>query len=185
MCSECSLNAKFSLSNDGRHPMSMVGSAWHGKPWSLSKCSPFLSRLSNLSTSDSVLVVICVPLQYFKEIIPRKVHKVEELTTHYLPPLEEGTEPGNIFYSVGRHEEENRDWCYRFDDSEKLFPTRLPKFNTRGIQGMLQKQASGMEGIRVHYERRVWLRIRVSDSSGENISGRKLAKRSCARRPVN
>ncbi|KAL0912825.1 hypothetical protein M5K25_016234 [Dendrobium thyrsiflorum] len=100
----------------------------------------FSRRIDSLSVSDSVLVVTRVPLRYFKEIIPREVHKVEELTTRYLPPLEKGTEPGNILYSVGMHEEENRDWCYKFVDSEELFPTRLPKFNTRGIQGMLRKQ---------------------------------------------
>ncbi|KAL0921278.1 hypothetical protein M5K25_008337 [Dendrobium thyrsiflorum] len=100
----------------------------------------FSRRIDSLSVSDSVLVVTRVPLRYFKEIIPREVHKVEELTTRYLPPLEKGTEPGNILYSVGIHEEENRDWCYKFVDSEELFPTRLPKFNTRGIQGMLRKQ---------------------------------------------
>ncbi|KAL0928303.1 hypothetical protein M5K25_000176 [Dendrobium thyrsiflorum] len=100
----------------------------------------FSRRIDSLSVSDSVLVVTRVPLRYFKEIIPREVHKVEELTTRYLPPLEKGTEPGNILYSVGMHEEENRDWCYKFIDSEELFPTRLPKFNTRGIQGMLRKQ---------------------------------------------
>ncbi|KAL0919280.1 hypothetical protein M5K25_011365 [Dendrobium thyrsiflorum] len=100
----------------------------------------FSRRIDSLSVSDSVLVVTRVPLRYFKEIIPREVHKVEELTTRYLSPLEKATEPGNILYSVGIHEEENRDWCYKFVDSEELFPTRLPKFNTRGIQGMLRKQ---------------------------------------------
>ncbi|KAL0928736.1 hypothetical protein M5K25_000655 [Dendrobium thyrsiflorum] len=100
----------------------------------------FSRRIDSLSVSDSVLVVTRVPLQYFKEIIPREVHKVEELTTRYLPPLEKGTESGSILYSVGIHEEENRDWCYKFVDSEELFPTRLPKFNTRGVQGMLRKQ---------------------------------------------
>ncbi|KAL0906151.1 hypothetical protein M5K25_024620 [Dendrobium thyrsiflorum] len=84
----------------------------------------FSRRIDSLSVSDSVHVVTRVPLQYFKEIIPREVHKVEELTTRYLPPLEKGTEPGNILYSVGIHEEENRDWCYKFVDSEELFPTR-------------------------------------------------------------
>ncbi|KAL0903737.1 hypothetical protein M5K25_028135 [Dendrobium thyrsiflorum] len=102
----------------------------------------FSRRIDSLSVSDSVLVVTRVPLQYFKEIIPREVHKVEELTTRYLPPLEKGTEPGNILYSVGIHEEENRDWCYKFVDSEELFPTRLPRFNTRGVQGMLRKQVN-------------------------------------------
>ncbi|KAL0915747.1 hypothetical protein M5K25_013200 [Dendrobium thyrsiflorum] len=87
----------------------------------------FSRRIDSLSVSDSVLVVTRVPLQYFKEIIPREVHKVEDLTTRYLPPLEKGTEPGNILYSVGIHEEENRDWCYKFVDSEELFPTRLPR----------------------------------------------------------
>ncbi|KAL0925423.1 hypothetical protein M5K25_003750 [Dendrobium thyrsiflorum] len=100
----------------------------------------FSRRMDSLSILDSVLVVTLVPLQYFKEIIPQEVHKVEELTTRYLPPLEKGTELGNILYSVGRHEKGNRDWCYRFDDSEKLFPTRLPRFNTKVIQGMLRKQ---------------------------------------------
>ncbi|KAL0923802.1 hypothetical protein M5K25_004577 [Dendrobium thyrsiflorum] len=99
----------------------------------------FSRRIDSLSVSDSVLVVTRVPLQYFKEIIPREVHKVEELTTRYLPPLEKGTESGSILYSVGIQEEENRDWCYKFVDSEELFPTRLPRFNTRGIQGMLRK----------------------------------------------
>ncbi|KAL0922645.1 hypothetical protein M5K25_006647 [Dendrobium thyrsiflorum] len=84
----------------------------------------FSRRIDSLSVSDSVLVVTRVPLQYFKEIIPREVHKVEELTTRYLPPLEKGIEPGSILYSVGIHEEENRDWCYKFVDSEELFPTR-------------------------------------------------------------
>ncbi|KAL0922595.1 hypothetical protein M5K25_006591 [Dendrobium thyrsiflorum] len=86
----------------------------------------FSRRIDSLSISDSVLVVTRVPLQYFKEIIPREVHKVEELTTRYLPPLEKGIEPGNILYSVGIQGEENRDWCYKFVDSEELFPTRLP-----------------------------------------------------------
>ncbi|KAL0926696.1 hypothetical protein M5K25_002940 [Dendrobium thyrsiflorum] len=102
----------------------------------------FSRRIDSLSVSDSVLVVTRVPLQYFKEIIPREVHKVEELTTRYLPPLEKGIEPGNILYSVGIQEEENRDWCYKFVDSEELFPTRLPRFNTRGVQGMLRKQVN-------------------------------------------
>ncbi|KAL0921135.1 hypothetical protein M5K25_008178 [Dendrobium thyrsiflorum] len=84
----------------------------------------FSRRIDSLSVSNSVLVVTRVPMQYFKEIIPREVHKVEELTTRYLPPLEKGTEPGSILYSVGIHEEENRDWCYKFVDSEELFPTR-------------------------------------------------------------
>ncbi|KAL0921439.1 hypothetical protein M5K25_008509 [Dendrobium thyrsiflorum] len=102
----------------------------------------FSRRIDSLSVSDSVLVVTRVPLQYFKEIIPREVHKVEELTTRYLPPLEKGIEPGNILYSVGIQEEENCDWCYKFVDSEELFPTRLPRFNTRGVQGMLRKQVN-------------------------------------------
>ncbi|KAL0919607.1 hypothetical protein M5K25_011713 [Dendrobium thyrsiflorum] len=102
----------------------------------------FSRRIDSLSISDSVLVVTRVPLQYFKEIIPREVHKVEELTTRYLPPLEKGIEPGNILYSVGIQGEENRDWCYKFVDSEELFPTRLPRFNTRGVQGMLRKQVN-------------------------------------------
>ncbi|KAL0911995.1 hypothetical protein M5K25_017935 [Dendrobium thyrsiflorum] len=87
----------------------------------------FSRRIDSLSVSDSVLVVTRVPLQYFKEIIPREVHKVEELTTRYLPPLEKGTESGSILYSVGIQEEENRDWYYKFVDSEELFPTRLPR----------------------------------------------------------
>ncbi|KAL0926250.1 hypothetical protein M5K25_002464 [Dendrobium thyrsiflorum] len=99
----------------------------------------FSRRIDSLSVSDSVLIVTRVPLQYFKEIIPREVHKVEELTTRYLPPLEKGIEPGSILYSVGI-QEENHDWCYKFVDSEELFPTRLPRFNTRGVQGMLRKQ---------------------------------------------
>ncbi|KAL0925344.1 hypothetical protein M5K25_003665 [Dendrobium thyrsiflorum] len=90
----------------------------------------FSRRIDSLSVSDSVLVVTRVPLRYFKEIIPREVHKVEELTTRYLPPLEKGTEPGSILYSVGIHEEENRDWCYKFVDSEELFPMRLPRMFT-------------------------------------------------------
>ncbi|KAL0905425.1 hypothetical protein M5K25_023845 [Dendrobium thyrsiflorum] len=102
----------------------------------------FSRRIDSLSVSDSVLVVTRVPLQYFKEIIPREVHKVEELTTRYLPPLEKGIEPGNILYSVGIQGEENRDWCYKFVDSEELFPTMLPRFNTRGVQGMLRKQVN-------------------------------------------
>ncbi|KAL0925148.1 hypothetical protein M5K25_003458 [Dendrobium thyrsiflorum] len=46
----------------------------------------FSRRINNLSISDSVLVVTRIPLQCFREIIPRKVHDVEELTTFtYLP----------------------------------------------------------------------------------------------------
>ncbi|KAL0906307.1 hypothetical protein M5K25_024790 [Dendrobium thyrsiflorum] len=100
----------------------------------------FSRRIDSLTISDSVLIVTRIPLQYFKEIIPREVHKIKELTTCYLSPLKKGTKPENIFYFVGKHEEENRDWCYRLVDSEELFPTRLPRFNTRGIQGMLRKQ---------------------------------------------
>ncbi|KAL0922846.1 hypothetical protein M5K25_006873 [Dendrobium thyrsiflorum] len=93
----------------------------------------FSRIINSLSVSDSVLVVTPVPLQYFKEIIPREVYKVEELTTRYLPPLEKETKPGNILYSVGKHEEENHDWYYKFVNSDELFPTRLPRFNARGI----------------------------------------------------
>ncbi|KAL0903414.1 hypothetical protein M5K25_027793 [Dendrobium thyrsiflorum] len=133
----------------------------------------FSRRIDSLSVSDSVLVVTRVPLQYFKEIIPREVHKVEELTTRYLPPLEKGTESGSILYSVGIQEEENRDWCYKFVDSEELFPTRLPRFNTRGIQGMLRKQ------INVPTSKRQLRRIqqaqcgRVAGSSTYSISREK------------
>ncbi|KAL0922805.1 hypothetical protein M5K25_006826 [Dendrobium thyrsiflorum] len=58
----------------------------------------FSRRIDSLSVSDSVLIVTRVPLQHFKEIIHRDVHKVEELKTRYLPPLEKGTQTGNILY---------------------------------------------------------------------------------------
>ncbi|KAL0906071.1 hypothetical protein M5K25_024533 [Dendrobium thyrsiflorum] len=109
----------------------------------------FSRTIDSLSVSDSVLVVTRVPLQYFKEIIHREVHKVEELTTRYLPPLEKGTEPESILYSVGIQEEENRDWCYKFVDSEELFPTRLP----RKMQEMFKnfKYGTAPQRLTLHY----------------------------------
>ncbi|PKU67560.1 hypothetical protein MA16_Dca024887 [Dendrobium catenatum] len=70
----------------------------------------FSRRINILSISDSVLVVTRIPLQHFKEIIPGEMHKIEELSTLYLPPLKKGTTPENVLYSPGMQEEENYDW---------------------------------------------------------------------------
>ncbi|KAL0925427.1 hypothetical protein M5K25_003755 [Dendrobium thyrsiflorum] len=88
----------------------------------------FSRRISNLSISDIVLVVTRIPLQCFREIIPRKVHDVEELTTFYVPPLREKGEPASLFYSIGRLDEDiNRDWFCNLVDSGELVPTRFPR----------------------------------------------------------
>ncbi|KAL0915759.1 hypothetical protein M5K25_013212 [Dendrobium thyrsiflorum] len=85
----------------------------------------FFRRIDNLSISDSVLVVTRIPLQCFKEIIPRRVHDVEELTTFYVPPLRKGSGPASLFYSIGRLDEDiNRDWFCNLVDSGELVPTR-------------------------------------------------------------
>ncbi|KAI0492320.1 hypothetical protein KFK09_026591 [Dendrobium nobile] len=102
----------------------------------------FSRRIDSLSISDSVLVVTRVPLQHFKEIIPREVHKVEELATLYLPPRKNGTVPKNVLYSTGVREEDNHDWDCMLLNSEELFPMRLPRFNTKNIQKMLRKQVN-------------------------------------------
>ncbi|PKU62507.1 hypothetical protein MA16_Dca028029 [Dendrobium catenatum] len=93
----------------------------------------FSRRIDSLSISDSVLVVTRVPLQHFKELISREVHKVEELATLYLPPRKNGTVPKNVLYSTGVREEENHDWDCMLLDSDELFPTRLLRFNTENI----------------------------------------------------
>ncbi|KAL0908727.1 hypothetical protein M5K25_023234 [Dendrobium thyrsiflorum] len=101
----------------------------------------FSRRIDSLSVSDSVLVVTRIPLQQFKEVIPREVHNVEELVTFYVRPHKKKGGPGRLFYSVGKlNEEENRDWYRRIIDSGELLPTRLPRFNTKGIRRMLRKQ---------------------------------------------
>ncbi|KAL0914372.1 hypothetical protein M5K25_014716 [Dendrobium thyrsiflorum] len=101
----------------------------------------FSRRIDSLSVSDSVLVVTRIPLQHFKEVIPREAHNVEELVTFYVRPHKEKGGPGRLFYSVGKlNEEENRDWYRRIIDSGELLPTRLPRFNTKGIRRMLRKQ---------------------------------------------
>ncbi|KAL0913885.1 hypothetical protein M5K25_017377 [Dendrobium thyrsiflorum] len=101
----------------------------------------FSRRIDNLSISDSVLVVTRIPLQCFKEIIPRNVHDVEELTTFYVPPLREKGGPASLFYSSGRLDEDiNRDWFCNLVDSGELVPTRFPRYNTRNIQRMLRKR---------------------------------------------
>ncbi|KAL0906669.1 hypothetical protein M5K25_025182 [Dendrobium thyrsiflorum] len=101
----------------------------------------FSRRIDSLSVSDSVLVVTRIPLQHFKEVIPREAHNVEELVTFYVRPHKKKGGPGRLFYSVGKlNEEENRDWYRRIIDSEELLPTRLPRFNTKGIRRMLRKQ---------------------------------------------
>ncbi|KAL0913152.1 hypothetical protein M5K25_016588 [Dendrobium thyrsiflorum] len=101
----------------------------------------FSRRIDSLSVSDSVLVVTRIPLQHFKEVIPREVHNVEELVTFYVRPHKKKGGPGRLFYSVGKlNEEENRDWYRRIIDSGELLPTRLPRFNTKGIRRMLRKQ---------------------------------------------
>ncbi|KAL0903999.1 hypothetical protein M5K25_026067 [Dendrobium thyrsiflorum] len=88
----------------------------------------FSRRIDNLSISDSVLVVTRIPLQCFREIIPRKVHNVEELTTFYVPPLREKGGPASLFYSIGRLDEDiNRDWFCNLVDSGELVPTRFPR----------------------------------------------------------
>ncbi|KAL0903763.1 hypothetical protein M5K25_028165 [Dendrobium thyrsiflorum] len=88
----------------------------------------FSRRIDNLSISDSVLVVTRIPLQYFREIIPRRVHDVEELTTFYVPPLRKGSGPASLFYSIGRLDEDiNRDWFCNLVDSGELVPTRFPR----------------------------------------------------------
>ncbi|KAL0907644.1 hypothetical protein M5K25_022064 [Dendrobium thyrsiflorum] len=87
----------------------------------------FSRRIDNLSISDSVLVVTRIPLQCFREIIPRRVHDVEELTTFYVPPLREKGGPASLFYSSGRLDEDtNRDWFCNLVDSGELVPTRFP-----------------------------------------------------------
>ncbi|KAL0923388.1 hypothetical protein M5K25_007442 [Dendrobium thyrsiflorum] len=101
----------------------------------------FSRRIDSLSVSDSILVVTRIPLQYFKEVIPREVHNVEELVTLYVRPHKEKGGPGRLFYSVGKlNEEENHDWYRRIIDSGELLPTRMPRFNTKGIRRMLRKQ---------------------------------------------
>ncbi|KAL0910275.1 hypothetical protein M5K25_021240 [Dendrobium thyrsiflorum] len=101
----------------------------------------FSRRIDSLSVSDSVLVVTRIPLQHFKEVIPREVHNVEELVTFYVRPHKKKGGPGRLLYSVGKlNEEENRDWYRRIIDSGELLPTRLPRFNTKGIRRMLRKQ---------------------------------------------
>ncbi|KAL0912819.1 hypothetical protein M5K25_016228 [Dendrobium thyrsiflorum] len=101
----------------------------------------FSRRIDSLSVSDSILVVTRIPLQHFKEVIPREVHNVEELVTFYVRPHKEKGGPGRLFYSIGKlNEEENRDWYRRIIDSGELLPTRLPRFNTKGIRRMLRKQ---------------------------------------------
>ncbi|KAL0921246.1 hypothetical protein M5K25_008303 [Dendrobium thyrsiflorum] len=101
----------------------------------------FSRRIDNLSISDSVLVVTRIPLQCFREIIPRKVHNVEELTTFYVPPLREKGGPASLFYSIGRLDEDiNRDWFCNLVDSGELVPTRFPRYYTRNIQRMLRKR---------------------------------------------
>ncbi|KAL0909852.1 hypothetical protein M5K25_020758 [Dendrobium thyrsiflorum] len=101
----------------------------------------FSRRIDNLSISDSVLVVTRIPLQCFREIIPRKVHNVEELTTFYILPLRKGSGPASLFYSSGRLDEDiNRDWFCNLVDSGELVPTRFPRYNTRNIQRMLRKR---------------------------------------------
>ncbi|KAL0906533.1 hypothetical protein M5K25_025034 [Dendrobium thyrsiflorum] len=101
----------------------------------------FSRRIDSLSVSDSVLVVTRIPLHHFKEVIPREVHNVEELVTFYVRPHKKKGGPGRLFYSVGKlNEEENRDWYRRIIDSGELLPTRLPRFNTKGIRRMLRKQ---------------------------------------------
>ncbi|KAL0922730.1 hypothetical protein M5K25_006742 [Dendrobium thyrsiflorum] len=101
----------------------------------------FSRRIDNLSISDSVLVVTRIPLQCFREIVPRKVHDVEELTTFYVPPLREKGGPASLFYSIGRLDEDvNRDWFCNLVDSGELVPTRFPRYNTRNIQRMLRKR---------------------------------------------
>ncbi|KAL0918539.1 hypothetical protein M5K25_010553 [Dendrobium thyrsiflorum] len=92
----------------------------------------FSRRIDSLSVSDSVLVVTRIPLQHFKEVIPREVHNVEELVTFYVRPHKKKGGPGRLFYSVGKlNEEENRDWYRRIIDSGELLPTRMPRFNTK------------------------------------------------------
>ncbi|KAL0917853.1 hypothetical protein M5K25_012954 [Dendrobium thyrsiflorum] len=85
-------------------------------------------RIDNLSISDSVLVVTRIPLQCFREIIPRNVHDVEELTTFYVPPLRKGSGPASLFYSIGKLDEDiNRYWFCNLIDSGELVPTRFPR----------------------------------------------------------
>ncbi|KAL0922852.1 hypothetical protein M5K25_006879 [Dendrobium thyrsiflorum] len=101
----------------------------------------FSRRIDSLSVSDSVLIVTRIPLQHFKEVIPREAHNVEELVTFYVRPHKEKGGPERLFYSVGKlNEEENRDWYRRIIDSGELLPTRLPRFNTKDIRRMLRKQ---------------------------------------------
>ncbi|KAL0907761.1 hypothetical protein M5K25_022196 [Dendrobium thyrsiflorum] len=90
--------------------------------------SVFSRRIDNLSISDNVLVITRIPLQCFREIIPRKVHNVEELTTFYVPPLRKASGPASLFYSIGRLDEDvNRDWFCNPVDSGELVPTRFPR----------------------------------------------------------
>ncbi|KAL0922657.1 hypothetical protein M5K25_006659 [Dendrobium thyrsiflorum] len=91
----------------------------------------FPRRIGSLSISDSVLVVKRIPLQCFREIIPRKVHDVEELTTFYVPPLRKGSGPASLFYSIGKLDEDiNYDWFSNLVDSGELVPTRFPRGRT-------------------------------------------------------
>jgi len=60
----------------------------------------FSRRIDSLSISDSVLIVTCVPLQHFKEVIPREMHNVKELVTFYVPPPKEEGGPASLFYSI-------------------------------------------------------------------------------------
>ncbi|KAL0912383.1 hypothetical protein M5K25_018350 [Dendrobium thyrsiflorum] len=101
----------------------------------------FSRRIDNLSISNSVVVVTRIPLQCFREIVPRKVRDVEELTTFYVPPLREKGGPASLFYSIGRLDEDvNRDWFCNLVDSGELVPTRFPRYNTRNIQRILRKR---------------------------------------------
>ncbi|KAL0925280.1 hypothetical protein M5K25_003601 [Dendrobium thyrsiflorum] len=113
-------------------------------------------RIDSLSVSDSVLVVTRIPLQHFKEVIPREAHNVEELVTFYVRPHKKKGGPGRLFYSVGKlNEEENRDWYRRIIDSGELLPTRLPRFNTKDIH--------------VRYDRKMRLQEEVSGSLYRSI----------------
>ncbi|KAL0913308.1 hypothetical protein M5K25_016759 [Dendrobium thyrsiflorum] len=126
----------------------------------------FSRRIDNLSISDSVLVVTRIPLQYFKEIIPRKVHDVEELTTFYVPPLRKASGPASLFYSIGRLDEDvNRDWFCNPVDSGELVPTRFPRYNTRNIQRMLRKRGKIRSSKQqVHLCLSLWYRTVYEDA---------------------
>ncbi|KAL0928602.1 hypothetical protein M5K25_000504 [Dendrobium thyrsiflorum] len=110
----------------------------------------FSRRIYSLSVSDNILVVTCIPLQHFKEIFPREVHNVEELVTFYVHPHGKKRKPGRLFYKGGEREEVNRDWFHRLVDSGSNY-----------LRGCL---ASGMEGIHVHYDRKMRLQEEVSGS---------------------